>query len=67
VTAQRHPRARFQRAIEGGWVFHADLAAREAGTLTLEERSSSCLYAEAEPAEQKDALPAGPVAACNRS
>ena len=37
MTAQGHPRARFQRAIEGRWVFHAELAAREAGNLTLAE------------------------------
>jgi hypothetical protein len=37
VTAQGHPRARFRRAIEGGWVFDAELAAREAGNLSLAE------------------------------
>ena len=37
VTAQGHPRTRFQRAIEGRWLFHAELAARELGRLTLEE------------------------------
>ena len=30
MTAQGHPRVRFKRAIEGRWVFHAALAAREA-------------------------------------
>ena len=52
MTAQGHPRARFQRAIEGRWVFHAELAAREAGNLTLAEALELvCLYAEAEPAK----------------
>ncbi len=52
MTAQGHPRARFKRAIEGRWVFHAELAAREAGNLTLAEALELvCLYAEAEPGE----------------
>ena len=52
MTAQGHPRARFQRAIEGRWVFHAELAARECGNLTLAEALELvCLYAEAEPAK----------------
>jgi hypothetical protein len=52
VTAQGSPRARFKRAIEGGWIFHAELAAREAGNLTLAEALQLvCLYAEAEPAK----------------
>ncbi len=52
MTAQGHPRARFKRAIEGRWVFHAELAAREAGNLTLAEALELvCLYAEAEPAK----------------
>ena len=52
MTAQGHPRARFQRAIEGRWVFHAELAAREAGNLSLAEALELvCLYAEAEPAK----------------
>jgi hypothetical protein len=52
LTAQGHPRARFKRAIEGGWIFHAELAAREAGNLTLPEALQLvCLYAEAEPAK----------------
>jgi len=29
LTAQGSPRARFRRAIEGGWVFQVELAARE--------------------------------------
>ena len=29
LTAQGHPRTRFRRAIEGRWLFHAELAARE--------------------------------------
>jgi hypothetical protein len=59
VTAQASPRARFKRAmIEGGWIFHAELAAREAGNLTLTEALQLvCLYAEAEPAKfQRAAL-----------
>jgi hypothetical protein len=52
LTAQGSPRARFKRAIEGRWVFHAELAAREAGNLTLAEALQLvCLYAEAEPAK----------------
>jgi hypothetical protein len=52
LTAQGSPRARFKRAIEGGWVFHAELAAREAGNLTLTEALQLvCLYAELEPAK----------------
>ena len=52
MTAQGSPRARFRRAIEGRWVFHAGLAAREVGNLTLEEALQLvCLYAEAEPAK----------------
>ena len=58
MTAQGHPRTRFRRAIEGRWVFHAELAAREAGNLTLAEALELvCLYAEAEPAKfEKAAL-----------
>jgi hypothetical protein len=52
VTAQGSPRARSRRAIEGGWVFHAELAAREADNLSLTEALQLvCLYAEAEPAK----------------
>jgi hypothetical protein len=52
VTAQGSPRARFKRATEGGWVFHAELAAREAGNLSLAEALQLvCLYAETEPAK----------------
>jgi hypothetical protein len=52
LTAQGSPRARFKRAIEGGWVFHAEIAAREAGNLTLTEALQLvCLYAEADPAK----------------
>jgi hypothetical protein len=52
LTAQGSPRARFRRAIEGGWVFHAELAARKAGNLTLAEALELvCLYAEHEPAK----------------
>jgi hypothetical protein len=58
LTAQGSPRTRFRRAIEGRWVFHAELAAREAGNLTLTEALELvCLYAEAEPAKfEKAAL-----------
>ena len=39
-------------AIKRRWVFHAELAAREAGNLTLAETLELvCLYAEAEPAK----------------
>jgi hypothetical protein len=52
-------------------VFHAELAAREAGNLTLEEALELvCLYAEVEPAKfERAALrcQGGSVAACNRS
>jgi len=52
VTAQGSPRTRFRPAIEGRWVFHAELAAREAGNLSLVEALDLvCLYAEAEPAK----------------
>jgi hypothetical protein len=52
LTAQGDPSTRFRRAIEGRWVFHAELAARECGNLTLDEALELvCLYAEAEPAK----------------
>ena len=52
MTAQGHPRSRFHRAIEVRWVFHAELAAREAGNLTLAEALELvCLYAEVEPSK----------------
>jgi hypothetical protein len=46
------------QAIEGRWVFHAEVAARECGNLTLAEALElACLYAEAEPAKfEKAAL-----------
>ena len=58
MTAQGHPRTRFKRAIEGRWVFHAELAAREAGNLSLGEALDLVvLYAEVEPAKfEKAAL-----------
>jgi hypothetical protein len=47
LTAQGHPRSRFKRATEGRWLFHAELAAREIGTLTLDEALELVvLYAE---------------------
>jgi hypothetical protein len=56
LTAQGSPRARFKRAIEGGWVFHAEIAAREAGNLTLTEALQLvCLYAEADPTKYERA------------
>lgn len=52
MTAQGSPRTRFNRAIEGGWIFHAELAAREMGSLTLLEALQLVeLYAEHEPAK----------------
>jgi hypothetical protein len=40
------------RAIEGGWIFHAELAARECGNLTLAKALEPvCLYTEAVPAK----------------
>jgi hypothetical protein len=58
LTAEPQPRTRFRKAIEGRWVFHAEIAAREVGTLTLVEALELvCLYAEAEPAKfEKAAL-----------
>lgn len=55
MTAQGHPRTTFRRAIEG---LHAEVAARECGSLTLAEALELvCLYAEAEPAKfEKAAL-----------
>lgn len=52
MTAQGSPRTRFRRAIGGGWIFHAELAAREMGNLTLDEALHLVeLYAEHEPAK----------------
>jgi hypothetical protein len=52
VAAEPHPRTRFRKAIEGRWLFHAELAAREVGNLTLAEALDLvCLYAEVEPAK----------------
>ena len=52
MTAQGHPRTRFKRAIEGRWLFHAEIAAREIGQLTLAEALELVvLYAEVEPAK----------------
>jgi hypothetical protein len=52
VTAQGHPRAIYRRAIERGNVVVAEMAAREAGNLTLEEALELvCLYAAHEPAK----------------
>ena len=46
MTAQGHPRAIFRRAIERGNLVIAEMAAREAGTLTLSEALDLlCLYA----------------------
>jgi hypothetical protein len=35
MTSQGTPHGRFQRAIQRGQLFHAELAARELGSLTL--------------------------------
>ena len=52
MTAQGHPRTRFQRAIEGRWLFHAELAGGEIDRLTLAEALELVvLYAEVEPAK----------------
>ena len=58
MTAQGHPRTRFRRAIEGRWLFHAELAAREMQNVTLSEALELVgLYAEVEPAKfEKAAL-----------
>jgi hypothetical protein len=58
LRAQGNPRTRFRRAIEGRWVLQAELAAREAGNLTLAEALDLVvLYAEVEPAKfEKAAL-----------
>jgi hypothetical protein len=58
LTAEPQPRTRFRKAIEGRWLFHAELAAREVGNLTLAEALDLvCLYAEVEPAKfEKAAL-----------
>jgi len=52
LTAQGHPRAIFKRAIERGNVLIAEMAAREAGNLTLAEALDLlCLYAYARDAK----------------
>jgi hypothetical protein len=52
VTSQGTAHGRFQRAIRDKWVFHAELAARELGSLTLSDALKLVLlYAEAEPAK----------------
>jgi hypothetical protein len=52
VTAQGHPAGKVQKRDRGRWVFHAELAARECGNLTLAEALELvCLYAEVEPAK----------------
>jgi hypothetical protein len=46
LTAQGHPRAIYKRAIERGNLVVAEMAAREAGNLTLSEALGLvCLYA----------------------
>jgi hypothetical protein len=50
MTAQGHPRAIFQRAVERGNLVAAESTARELGSLTLEEALGLLfLYAEKEP------------------
>jgi hypothetical protein len=52
LTAQRHPRAIFKRAIERGNVVVAEATARELGKLSLEEALQLVLlYAAYEPAK----------------
>lgn len=51
MTAEPHPRTRFRKAIEGRWVFHAELAAREINLTLPEALDLVCLYAEVEPAK----------------
>ena len=52
MTAQGHPRAIFKRAIERGNLVVAEMAAREAGNLTLSEALGLvCLYAVAQDAK----------------
>jgi hypothetical protein len=52
LTAQGHPRAIFKRAIERGNLVVAEMAAREAGNLTLAEALELlCLYAAAQDAK----------------
>jgi hypothetical protein len=49
LTAQGHPRAIFKRAIERGNLLLAEMAAREAGNLSLVEALELlCLYAHAQ-------------------
>jgi hypothetical protein len=51
LTAQGHPRAIFRQAIERGNVLIAEMAAREAGSLTLEEALAlTALVAQKDPA-----------------
>jgi hypothetical protein len=60
LTAQPQRRTRFRKAIEGRWVFHAEVAAREIGNLSLAEAPELvCLYAEAEPAKFEKAALSG--------
>ena len=58
LTAEPQPRTRFRTAIEGRWVFHAEVAAREIGNVTLAEALDLViLYTEHEPAKfEKAAL-----------
>jgi hypothetical protein len=51
LTAQGHPRAIFERAVERGNLVVAEMTARELGRLTLEEALRLVLlYAERDPA-----------------
>jgi hypothetical protein len=50
VTSQGTAHGRFQRAIKNGWVFHAEVAARELGALSpADALRLVVLYADAEP------------------
>ena len=48
MTSQGSAQARLARFIRSGQVFHADMAARELGNLSLSEALSLCLLCEAE-------------------
>ena len=43
MLAQGNPRTRFKRAIEGRWLFHAEIAAHEMGNLTLDAEATARL------------------------
>ncbi len=56
MTSQGSAHGRFQRAVRDKWVFHAEVAARELGALTLSDALGLVLlYAEVEPAKYERA------------